>query len=78
MWEMLLCPSYQRIIGMGPSVVPAILAQMKSEADDPDHWFWALEAITLENPVSPEANGKVRLMADAWTAWAKQKGYLAA
>ena len=35
--------SYQQIIGMGPAVVPLILAELERE---PDHWFWALEAIT--------------------------------
>jgi hypothetical protein len=32
-----------------------------------------LEAITQEDPVPPEAQGKVRLMADAWLEWAKQR-----
>ena len=41
--------SYQKIIGMGPAVVPLILSELQKE---PDHWFWALEAITDENPVS--------------------------
>ena len=45
---------------------------------EPDHWFWALEAITQENPVPPEAAGRVAKMAEAWIAWGKQQGYLAA
>ena len=40
--------SYQKIIGMGPAVVPLILSELEKE---PDLWFWALEAITDANPV---------------------------
>ena len=39
---------YQMIIGMGPQVVPLILAELEKETD---HWFWALKAITGENPL---------------------------
>ena len=38
-------------------------------------WFWALEAITEENPVPPAA-GKVREMARAWVDWGKRQGLL--
>jgi hypothetical protein len=64
---------YQRIIGMGLPVVPLILEELQRE---PDQWFWALEAITEENPVPPEANGVVRLMAKAWVDWGRQQGYI--
>src|ERR1022692_4604281 len=40
--KMAMCPSYQRIIGMGGRAVPFILREMESEGNDPDHWFWAL------------------------------------
>lgn len=62
-------PAYQRIIGLGPDAVPLLLAELERE---PDHWFWALRAITGENPVLPEHRGKLRLMADDWLAWGKQ------
>jgi hypothetical protein len=52
--QMALLNPYQRIIGMGPSVVPLILEELRRE---PDHWFWALESITEANPVPPEAMG---------------------
>jgi hypothetical protein len=42
---------YQRIIGMGPPIVPLILEELRRE---PDRWFWAPEAITEENPVRPK------------------------
>src|SRR5205823_2029616 len=49
--RMAMCQSYQRIIGMGEKIIPLILRQLESEGDDPDHWFWALQALTRENPV---------------------------
>jgi hypothetical protein len=70
---MALLRPYQRIIGMGMPVVPLILEELERE---PDQWFWALEAITEENPVPTEANGVVRLMAKAWVDWGREQGYL--
>jgi hypothetical protein len=63
---------YQKIIGMGMAAVPLILEELQRE---PDQWFWALEVITDENPVPPEAAGRVRLMADAWIEWGKRHGW---
>lgn len=65
---------YQRIIGMGWPVVPLILEELQRE---PDQWFWALESITEENPVPPEASGQVRLMVQAWIEWGMQQGCIA-
>jgi hypothetical protein len=73
--QMAMLKPYQRIIGMGESAVPLILEELQRE---PDHWFWALEMITEENPVPPEAAGRVLQMAQAWIDWGKKKGYLAA
>lgn len=69
-------PGYQKIIGMGPDALPFILAQLKSEGDTPDHWFWALAAISDENPVPPESRGKLSEMAKAWLAWGQKKGHV--
>jgi hypothetical protein len=71
--QMAMLKPYQKIIGMGPSVVPLLLEELRRE---PDQWFWALEAITEENPVPPDAEGKVRLMAEAWVEWGRRQGYL--
>ena len=35
-----------------------------------------VESITEENPVPPEAAGRVREMAEAWIEWGKRQGYL--
>ena len=71
--QMALLKPYQSIIGMGRPAVPLILEELRRE---PGQWFWALEAITGENPVPPDACGKVRLMAEAWLEWGKQRGLL--
>lgn len=68
--QMALLQPYQRIIGMGMPVVPSILEELKR---DPDQWFWALEAITEENPVPAEALGNVRRMAQAWIDWGRHR-----
>ena len=70
---MALLPPYRRIIGMGPTVLPLILEELRRE---PDQWFWALEAITEHDPVPVEALGKVRLMAQAWVRWGEQQGII--
>ncbi|HEX5726343.1 MAG TPA: hypothetical protein VFX98_12800 [Longimicrobiaceae bacterium] len=70
---MVLHPAYQRIIGMGPAAVPLILEDL---ARTSDHWFWALQAITGENPVAPADSGQVPRMAAAWLAWGRERGLL--
>ncbi|HIJ77643.1 MAG TPA: hypothetical protein HPP81_13150 [Deltaproteobacteria bacterium] len=72
--DMVLLPSYQKIIGMGWGAVPFILRELKEQ---PHHWFWALEAITGIDPTSPEDAGRISRQAEAWIAWGYQKGILA-
>ena len=69
--QMAMLRPYQRIIGMGWPAVPLILDELRR---DPDQWFWALEAITEENPVPPEAAGHVRRSAEAWVGWGRDRG----
>ena len=66
-------PAYQRIIGMGSEVLPLILRRLSRK---PDHWFWALEAITGENPVPESSQGRLGEMAEAWLDWARSHGYV--
>src|SRR5436190_14520161 len=68
--QMAMLGPYQRIIGMGWPAVPLILEELRR---DPDQWFWALEAITEQNPVSPEAAGIVPQMAKDWMEWGKRQ-----
>ncbi len=67
-----LHPSYQAIIGMGPAALPLIFKELERNVDS---WFWALHAITEEDPSPPEAQGDGKAMAKAWLEWAKRKGY---
>ena len=69
MSAMVLAPSYQRIIGLGPPAVPLILREL---AKKPDHWFWALTAITGVNPIPPDGEGNMSQMTAVWIQWGKQ------
>jgi hypothetical protein len=70
--DMATDPAYQQIIGMGKKVLPLILAELRRE---PDHWFWALQAITGENPVPAADRGRIQAMTQAWLDWAAAHGY---
>jgi hypothetical protein len=69
--QMAAVRSYQRIIGLGPPALPLIFKELERETD---HWFWALEAISGENPVLSTQAGKVEEMAKAWIEWGRQQG----
>lgn len=71
--QMAMLPSYQRIIGLGEPAVPLLLEELRRETD---HWFWALEAITQENPVPAGDAGQVEKMASAWIEWGVREGHL--
>jgi hypothetical protein len=66
-------PAYQRIIGIGSRVVPLIMAELAGRAD---HWFWALRAITGEDPVAPDYAGDVERMRQAWLRLGRERGWL--
>ncbi len=65
-------PAYQQVIGLGPAAVPFLLRELDQE---PDQWFWALKAITGEDPVSESHRGRLQEMARDWIAWGREKGY---
>ncbi|MBI3735760.1 hypothetical protein HY256_04520 [Candidatus Sumerlaeota bacterium] len=69
--EITMHPAYQQIIGMGFAAVPLILKEL---AAAPNHWFWALTAITGENPASEVAQGRMDEMRDAWLKWGRRYG----
>jgi hypothetical protein len=71
--QMAVLKPYQHIIGMGWDAVPLLLKEM---AREPDQWFWALEAITEENPVPQESRGRVREATEAWLAWGRERGLI--
>ncbi len=67
-----LHPAYLEIIGMGKSVIPFLLGEVKKLSGN---WFLALRAITRQDPVAPEDAESVRTMAEAWLRWGKNNGY---
>jgi hypothetical protein len=67
--EKALHPAYQRIIGMGPTVLPLLLRELQRQ---PDHWLWALQAITGEDP-SPGSDSFEDAVS-AWIQWGKARG----
>ena len=67
-------PAYQRIVGMGCLALPLIFQEL---AREPDHWFWALKAITGCDPVPPSHRGDLELMAADWLEWGRSRGYVA-
>jgi hypothetical protein len=69
--EKVIHPAYQQIIGMGSDALPFIFEQLRRKS--PGYWFWALVAITGEDPAAglrrmPEARA-------AWLKWANKHEY---
>lgn len=71
--EVAMHPSYQAIIGMGADALPLILEELRANSG---HWYWALKAISDEDPVAPQHRGAVARMKAAWLEWGKQKGFI--
>lgn len=71
--EMAMHPAYQAIIGMGPAVLPEIVTELRERSG---HWYWALKAISDEDPVPPKDRGNIKKMKKAWLQWALEKGIL--
>jgi hypothetical protein len=68
----ILLPPYQKIIGMGSYAIPLLLQELSQQ---PDNWFWALMAITENDPVTEEIRGDGTAMAQAWLKWGEERGY---
>jgi hypothetical protein len=73
--DMAMCPSYQKIIAMGEVAIPLILSELRTEGDEPDHWFWALRVLTEADPVGESDRGDIIRMAAAWLDWGQSHGY---
>ena len=65
-------PAYQQIIGMGDTAILFILRDLKETRED---WFWALTAITGENPIPARDAGNIKKMTEAWLQWGRANGY---
>jgi len=71
--DIILNQNYQSIIGLGAAVIPLLLKDLEKTRS---HWFWALMAISRENPVNEADTGNVERMTEAWLRWGRQKGYV--
>ena len=71
--EAVIHPAYQQIIGMGEEAIPLLLMELLKASG---RWFWALKAITGENPVPREHLGKTKKMTQDWIDWGVEKGYI--
>jgi hypothetical protein len=69
--RMVMHPSYLRVIGMGRQILPLLLRELETRKD---HWLIALNAITGEDPATPECNFQEAV--SAWLEWGHRKGYL--
>ena len=69
--KMIMHPSYLRIIGMGPTVLPLLFKELEER---PDHWLAALNAITGQDPAPTESSFDEAVA--AWLDWARIHGYL--
>ncbi len=73
--EMCTRPAYLSIMAMGPEALPLLIGQLKSEGENPDHWFVALHYITKgEDPVPYQDRGDMAKMSQAWLEWAESRG----
>jgi hypothetical protein len=71
--DKILHTAYQQIIGLGKDVIPFILRELQ---DEPSEWFWALRALTGEDPTTEDMAGKRDELAEAWLNWGKENGYI--
>jgi hypothetical protein len=71
--KLVIHPAYQQIIGIGPDAIGLILRELEVA---PDRWYWALRAITGEDPVPPSKRGDSEAMTHAWLDWGRSRGYL--
>lgn len=62
----------QKIIDLGPSVLPYIFEDLKRNGG---MWFSALRILTGVNPVHPAEEGSIKLMTGRWLGWASENGY---
>lgn len=72
--EIAMHPAYQAVIGMGPDALPMILEDLRNNSG---YWYWALKAISNEDPVPPSDRGAIKKMKNAWIQWGKQRRILA-
>lgn len=65
--------AYQRVIAMGPGVVPLILEDLQARGGD---WYVALRCLVVDPPhIGPEIAGDCRMIIATWLEWGHKHGY---
>jgi hypothetical protein len=64
-------PAYQKIISLGPPVLPLIFRDLPNRQS---LWFWALHQISGADPVADDQVGDAAV--SAWLAWGRARGYV--
>jgi hypothetical protein len=65
--------AYQRIIALGPRVVPLILEDLR---DRGGHWYIALRRLVTDPPqIDQETARSSRAVVDVWLNWGRAHGY---
>lgn len=63
--------AYLQIIGMGWTIVPRLLRELKNGAGD---WLLALRYITGANVTTPDMRGNFPAIRQAWIRWGEENG----
>jgi hypothetical protein len=71
--KIVMHPAYQRIMAMGPDVIPFILKDM---SQTPGHWFWALHNLVPAGQDPAEGAATIKDATWAWLEWGKKEGIL--
>jgi hypothetical protein len=65
--------AYQRIISLGPGVIPYILEDLRDRGGD---WYIALRLLATDPPrIPPETARNTRQVIQAWLDWGRDRGY---
>lgn len=70
--QIVMHPAYQQIIGMGRDALGPILKWMRQGR--PGYWFWALETIARETPITAGMRGRIGEMRLTWIRWGEDHG----
>jgi len=71
--KIVMHPDYQRIMAMGPEVIPLVLQELSKS---PGHWFWALHNLVPAGKDPAEGLTTISDATRAWLEWGKREGYL--
>jgi len=71
--KIVLHADYQRIMAMGPDVIPLILRDLSQK---PAHWFWALHNLVRAGQDPAEGLTTIEEARQAWLAWGRDNNYL--